>query len=56
MLKGALESTGIKVSESRVAASLQRVAPIQYEQRRHDAMDNSTLLPILPCTLGISFI
>ena len=39
MLKGLLESKGIKVSEGRVATALRRVAPLQYEQRRHDAVD-----------------
>ena len=39
MLKGMLESKGIKVSESRVAESLLRVAPSQYDQRRNDTLD-----------------
>ena len=52
MLKGALESNGIKVSEGRVAASLQRVAPIQYEQRRHDAMDKLNPSPYIALYFG----
>lgn len=52
MLKGVLESNGIKVSEARVAKSLQRVAPLQYEQRRHDAIDKLNPIPYLARYFG----
>ncbi|XP_064383624.1 uncharacterized protein LOC135351363 isoform X2 [Halichondria panicea] len=44
MLKGVLESKGIKVSEKRVSESLQRVAPLQYDQRRNDTLDRTNPL------------
>ena len=52
MLKGLLESKGIKVSESRVAKSLKRVAPLQYEQRRHDAVDKLNPSPYIALYFG----
>ena len=52
MLKGVLESNGIKVSENRVAASLKRVAPLQYEQRRHDTMNNINPAPYIALYFG----
>lgn len=36
MMKGVLEARGVKVAESRIANSLQRVEPVQYEHRRND--------------------
>jgi len=39
MMKGVLESRGVKVAESRVANALQRVEPVQYEHRRNDTAD-----------------
>jgi len=38
-MKGYLQSKGFKVSESRVAKSLQCVAPEQYESRRQNTLD-----------------
>ena len=38
MLQGVVEAKGIKVCEGRVAESLQRVAPVQYEHRWNDTM------------------
>lgn len=52
MLKGLLESKGIKVSESRVAKSLKRVAPLQYELRRHDAVDRLNPFPYIALYFG----
>lgn len=51
MLKGVLESNGIKVSEARVAKSL-RVAPLQYEQRWHDAIDKLNPIPYVARYFG----
>lgn len=45
MTKGALEAKSVKVSENQVAESIQRVVPVQYEQRRNDTMDR--INPIL---------
>ena len=45
MMKGYLESRGIHVAEHRVAESLQRVAPEQYEERRHDTIDRVNPIP-----------
>lgn len=52
MLKGVLESKGIKVSEGRVAAALRRVAPLQYEQRRHDTGDRLNPSPYIAFYFG----
>ena len=52
MLKGVLESKGIKISEGRVAATLRRVAPSQYEQRRHDAVDRLNPSPYIALYFG----
>ena len=38
-MKGVLEARGVKVAESRIANSLQRVEPVQYEHRRNDTAD-----------------
>ncbi len=46
MLKGVLESKGIKVSAKRVSESLQRVAPLQYDQRRNDTLDRTNPLAL----------
>ena len=35
-MHGLLSSQGIRVNQTRLAASLQRVAPVQYAARRHD--------------------
>ena len=52
MLKGVLESKGIKVSEGRVAIALQRVAPLQYQQRRYDAVDRLNPSPYIALHFG----
>lgn len=39
MMKAVLEARGVKVAESRIANSLQRVEPVQYEHRRNDTAD-----------------
>ena len=39
MMKGVLESKGLKVAESRVAQALQRVDPIHYKGRCSDTID-----------------
>ena len=52
MLKGVLESKGIKVSESRVAESLQRFAPMQYDQRRNDTLDRLNPPPYIALYFG----
>ena len=52
MLKGVLESKGRKISEGRVAATLRRVAPSQYEQRRHDAVDRLNPSPYIALYFG----
>ena len=52
MLKGVLESKGIKVSEGRVAAALRRVAPLQYEQRRQDSVDKLNPSPYIALYFG----
>lgn len=45
LLKGVLESNGIKVAEARVAKPLRRVAPVEYQQRRHDTLDKLNPVP-----------
>ena len=52
MLKGVLESKGIKVSESRVAESLRNVAPVQYDQRRNDTIDRLNPSPYIALYFG----
>ena len=52
MLKGMLELKGIKVSEGRVATALKRVAPLQYEQRRHDEVDRLNPSPYISLYFG----
>ena len=49
MLKDLLESKGIKVSKTRVAKS---VATLQYEQRRHDAVDRLNPSPYIALYFG----
>ena len=39
MMKGYLQTKGIKVSESTVAKSLKRVAPESYQSRRQNTLD-----------------
>ena len=46
-MKGVLESKGLKVCEARVAQSLRRVAPTQYEQCRHDTLDKINCIPYI---------
>ena len=45
MMKGYLESKGISVAEARVAESLKRVAPVEYEERRQNTIDRTNPLP-----------
>ena len=52
MLKGLLESKGVKVAESRVAESLQRVAPAEYDQRRNDCVDRLNPIPYIALYFG----
>lgn len=52
MMKGVLESQGIKVSERRVADALQRVAPDQCEQRRTDTVDRMNPSPYIAWYFG----
>lgn len=40
------------MSEGRVAASLRRVAPVQYEQHRHDTMDRFKPSPYIALYFG----
>ena len=52
MLKGVLESKGISVSEKRISESLERVAPLQFDQRRNDTMDRTNPLPYSALSFG----
>lgn len=52
MMKGVLEANGVKVAESRVAQSLRRVAPTQYEQRRTDTLDRLNPAPYIALYFG----
>ena len=52
MMKGYLESKGIKVAESRVAESLQRVAPLQYDHRRDDTVGRLNPSPYFAMYFG----
>ena len=45
MEKGYLESKGFSVAEARVAESLKRVAPVEYEERRQNTIDRTNPLP-----------
>ena len=45
MMKGYLESRGIKVAEHKIAASLQHVAPESHEKRRHNVVDKTNPIP-----------
>jgi hypothetical protein len=45
MMYGVLSSRGVQASQRRIGEALQRVAPIQYAQRRHEA---TALLNPLP--------
>ena len=40
------------MSKGRVAAALRRVAPLQYEQRRHDAVDRLNPSPYIALFFG----
>ena len=39
MMKGYLQSKGIKVAENKVATSLKRVAPESYQRQRQNTLD-----------------
>ena len=45
MMKGYLESKGIKVSEHKVGSALQQVAPESYEKRRQNTVDKTNPIP-----------
>ena len=45
MMKGYLESKGIKVSEHKVRSALQQVAPESYEKRRQNTVDKTNPVP-----------
>ncbi len=51
-MTGVLESKGIKAAESRVAKSLQAVAPAQYEHRRNDTLDRVNPTPYVALHFG----
>ena len=45
MMKGYLESKGMKIGEHRVAESLKAVVPEKYEERKHDMIDRFNPMP-----------
>ena len=45
MMKGYLESQGMKIGEHSIGASLRRVAPESHEGRRQDTINKSNPIP-----------
>ena len=51
-MKGFLSSKGINIGESKVAESLQRVAPESYERRRQSTIDRTNPVPYHASAFG----